>query len=120
MENKIPDNLIKFKITNGQVICTMKEAIALPEFFQVIFTGILSAMNAVVNAQEESNKPQCKEDIYDMLNAAASNTLYFFAPEIEMRPHLTTQAILEAENKIIERAYEEHKKKPPIVNINKQ
>jgi hypothetical protein len=42
-----------------------------------------------------------KEDLYDMYNAAASNTLNIFAPDIEMRPHLTAQAILEAENKII-------------------
>ena len=41
-----------------------------------------------------------------MYNAAASNTLSYFAPEIEMRPHLTAQAILEAENNIINRQYE--------------
>ena len=102
---KIPDNLIKFKITNGQVLCTTKVPMALPVFFQVVFTALLSAMNAIVAAQDPEHQEQCKEEIYDLFNAAASNTLSFFAPEIEMRPHLTSQAILEAENNIIERAY---------------
>lgn len=110
------DNLIKFKITNGQIKCSTQHPLPLPDFFQITFTAMLTAMKAVVDAQEEEHKEQCKEDIYDMFNAAASNTLSYFAPEIEMRPHLTSQAILEAENKIIDRALQAKKKlneKPP-------
>jgi hypothetical protein len=58
-------------------------------------------MNSIVNAAPEDSKQNTKEELYDMYNAAASNTLFIFAPDIEMRPHLTSEAILKAEDEII-------------------
>jgi hypothetical protein len=43
-----------------------------------------------------------KAELYDMYNEAASAFLSVFAPEIECHPDLTEQAILEAENKLLE------------------
>jgi hypothetical protein len=51
----------------------------------------------------EKERENVQEELYDLFNAGASRTLDLFAPNIEMRPHLTTQAIMEAENAIIER-----------------
>ena len=101
------DNKISFEIKNNKVHVTYERpTLTLADFLQVISTGILQAMNSIVAAAPVDQRPQVKEDLYDMYNAAASNTLNYFAPEIEMRPHLTTQAILEAENNIINRQYE--------------
>jgi len=101
------DNKITFEIKNNKVHVTYERpTLTLADFLQVISTGILQAMNSIVAAAPEDQRTQVKEELYDMYNAAASNTLNYFAPEIEMRPHLTTQAILEAENNIINRQYE--------------
>ena len=101
------DNKISFEIKNNKVHVTYERpTLTLADFLQVISTGILQAMNSIVAAAPVDQRPQVKEELYDMYNAAASNTLNYFAPEIEMRPHLTAQAILEAENNIINRQYE--------------
>lgn len=117
------DNKITFNIENGKVLVTHEQPMPITDFFQVLFTGILSAMNAVVSHATEEELPIVKEDLYDMLNAAASNTLALFAPEIEMRPHLTTQAILEAENALIERAVQQKnaaKQKNKVMPLHKK
>lgn len=110
MNEFLADNKIVFEIKDGQLTLSYKKAIPVTDFLQIVQTGILSTLNQVVAASKEEIRTQVKEDLYDMYNAAASSTLNFFAPEIEMRPHLTAQAILEAENKIIERQYRNKKK----------
>lgn len=98
------DNQIHFNVKDNKVKISYKTPPNLEEFMQITFTAILSAMQATVHSQKtEAEQDQCKAELYDMLNVAASRTLEFFAPEYELRPNLTTQAILEAENKIIER-----------------
>ena len=100
MEN----NQIFFEIKDNQVRVHYRKPITLADFMTVVHTAMLSTMKATVEKTPAEAKEKVKEELYDMLNAAASNTLAYFAPEIEMRPHLTTQAILEAENAILERA----------------
>jgi hypothetical protein len=96
-------NQIYFNVDkNRKVKVSFKNPVPFTDFLQIISTGILTAMFSIVNSAPEDQRPQVKEELYDMYNAAASNLLSFFAPEIEMRPHLTTQAILEAENAIIQ------------------
>jgi hypothetical protein len=100
------DNKIFFEIKDNKVHVTYEHpTLTLPDFLQVISTGVLQAMISIVAAAPEDQRTQVKEELYDMYNAAASNTLNYFAPEIEMRPHLTAQAILEAEDNIINRQY---------------
>lgn len=73
-------------------------------FFQMMFSGILNYMNTIVeNAKGVALKKAMKERLYDVLNIVASNTLEQFAPDLELRPNLTAQAILEMENKILDR-----------------
>lgn len=99
----VRDTTIKFTVKNGQASVSYTNPVSITDMFQIVFTGLLAGMNATVASCPEDQQVQAKEDLYDMLNAAASNTLAYFAPEIEMRPHLTADAILEAENAIIER-----------------
>ena len=63
-----------------------------------------SAFLHILNRAADSNKdPAVKDALYDAANSLFSNILKEFAPEIEMRPDLTVQAILEAENAILDR-----------------
>jgi hypothetical protein len=117
------DNQIIFEIKDNKVkLHDRNKSINISEFIQVISTGMLMAMNAIVAAASEDMRQAVKEDLYDMYNAAASNVLRYFAPEIDMHPTLTTQAILEAEDKIIEREYAKAQKDPNYVSpiVDKQ
>jgi hypothetical protein len=107
------DNQIYFNIKDNQVKLSFKDkSLNLSELIQVTCTGILCAMKSVVESAPEDQRQQVMEDLYDLYNAAASNTLAYFAPEIEMRPHLTSQAILDAEDAIINKEYNHAKIDP--------
>jgi len=67
----------------------------LPDYVTVMFTAVLALARKHAGTSEQT------EAIYDMLNEAATGMLHVFAPEIDMRPHLTEEAILQAENAIM-------------------
>lgn len=62
----------------------------------------IEADTALSEPEREARLEKVKDEIYDMVNVAASNILRQFAPEIEMRPNLTAEAILKAENAILD------------------
>ena len=98
------ENKIQISLQDNQVKVEFQANLNLQDFLALMSTAILSAMKQTVQSLPTEQQAEATEEIYDMYNAAASNTLSYFAPEIEMRPHLTSQAILEAENAIIERS----------------
>jgi hypothetical protein len=107
------DNQIYFNIKDNKVKLAFKDkSLNIADLIQVISTGILCAMQSIVSSAPEAERQQVKEELYDMYNAAASNTLSYFAPDIEMRPHLTAQAILDAEDAIINKEYNHAKVDP--------
>lgn len=71
------------------------------EILQVSFSGTLALMYDLLAKVPEEDRTAAKGELYDMLNIAASNALSVFAPEIEMRPNLTVDAIMKAEDEII-------------------
>lgn len=63
-------------------------------------------MNCIKDAPEE-HKQAAKEELYDAYNQAASAFLEALAPDLELRPDLTAEAILEMENQLLEQKAEE-------------
>lgn len=104
MEN----NQIHFNVHDNKVKVTFQKPVALPDFLQVVQTGILYALNSYLESAD--NKELAKAELYDLYNVACSNTLHYFAPEYDLRPNLTTEAILKAENDLINEKYEAMKK----------
>ena len=96
------DNKLIIRIKDGRVTYNCENPIPFDDLVSVTLTVLLAAMNNIVDGVEDENlKLAAKGTLYDMVNVAASHTLEMFAPEFELRPNLTSQAILEAENKII-------------------
>lgn len=52
-------------------------------------------------ALTEKQLKALKEDMYDTMNIAFSNALSMFAPEIEARPNLSTDAIYRAQQELL-------------------
>ena len=98
----VNNNQLYFNVKDNQVSVKSRGPMALEDMVQVTMTGLLGAMNTCLKAAKSPEEAeQLKEYIYDRFNIAASRTLEIFAPEIEMRPSLTTDAILKAENELL-------------------
>lgn len=97
------ENRIVLKLLDdGTLQLHTDSPILLDDFITATLTAQLSMMQHCVDDTPEEIRQGVKQNIYDMYNNAASYTLAKFAPELELHPNLTTQAILEAENKIIQ------------------
>lgn len=132
MENS-KRRLINIAEDNGKVSFKLAGGFNAEDVILICNTVILSAMNQLVNnyrkvlgesakgpiAQEKIDEKvvELKGMLYDFYNVNASNLLAEFAPEIEKNPDLTTQAILKAENDLIEEKYEELKAEGKVVPL---
>lgn len=131
MENNV-NNQRKITILedNGKVSFNLDGKFVAEDVVLICNTVILSAMNQLVANYEktlEANAPEgtdteaqiaeLKGMLYDFYNVNASNLLVTFAPEFEKNPDLTTQAILKAENELIEEKYDELKAEGKLVPL---
>lgn len=102
---------ISITIKDGKIETQTSGNIQLPQLVNVMLSYIIGMFrNAVQTAPEEYRK-QVTETLYDLLNYSASSALATFAPDIELRPDLTAEAILKAENDILDE-YEPAEVKP--------
>ena len=73
------------------------------DMMTILFTIQLEILKSTLeNAKGSHTEDQIKaikEDLYDKYNAGASNVLYLFAPDQELRPDLTVEAMKEAEDR---------------------
>lgn len=106
-------NEIKIKLNaKNQMSLKAKNPLTFEDLLQITQTAILGHANAILKNVPEEALESVKGSLYDKMNLAFSRTLEFFAPEFELRPDLTAQAILEKENELIEKAYAERKSNP--------
>ena len=81
------------------------DAPRIDDMLTVLFSVQLNFMNNFIEHVKNGTdiSPEelqgLKEDLYDKYNAGASNVLYLFAPDIEMHPDLTVEAMKEAEDR---------------------
>lgn len=97
----VKNNQLIFNIKDNKVSVKSRGPMTLEDIIQVTMTGILAAMNSCVKAAPEEQRAELKGYIYDKFNLAAGRTLTIFGPEFEAAPHLTTDAILKAENDLL-------------------
>ena len=132
MENS-KRRLINIAEEDGKVSFKLAGSFTAEDVILVCNTVILSAMNQLVGNYEKvlnesvtgpaadqkwgEKVAELKGMLYDFYNVNASNLLVAFAPEFEKNPDLTTQAILKAENDLIEEKYDELKKEGKIVPL---
>lgn len=101
--------MVEIKITvheDGRLNIYTSEKIDILSFLQDTFCAQLATMNSFIEQLPEKAVDEVKADLYDKYNFAASTLLEKFAPEIEMRPNLTVEAISKLENKIAMEAIE--------------
>ena len=100
---------LKIEITTteeGKTSFRLSQPTSLEVTTQILLTVQLALMKAQLASVPVEHQPKVKEHVYDMVNVAASNMLTQYAPDIELRPDLTAEAILQHENQLIEEKYE--------------
>lgn len=90
-------------LTNTVVLNAMQQTV---EAFQ----AALTEDNIPKTSTEYDQKvAELKGMLYDFYNVNASTLLQKFAPELELRPDISAEAILKTENDLIEQKYQEVK-----------
>lgn len=107
---------------NGKFNLHTEAPIDFQNLAQMLLTAMLAACKSMLDVAEanydknedlqkkvdkETFLAHFKGDIYDMINFGVTNMLGEFAPEIENHPDLTAQAIMEAENAILDKVAKE-------------
>lgn len=87
----------------GQIDTNFDKPVRIDDFMTVLFTVQLEMMKgSLAQAQKADLTPeqinQIRDDMYDKFNAGASNVLYLFAPDNELHPDLTVEAMKAAED----------------------
>lgn len=101
------DITLKIMVKDGGLQVSTDKPCNILDTLQLTFSAQLGLLNRELtnHPDNEEIRQAIKEDLYDKYNYGASTVLEKFAPEIDKSPDLTVQAILEAENKIIDRRY---------------
>ena len=89
---------------NGEAEIRVTKA-PLPEIIRLCLLTIeVSCKRSLEDAEKQDPdfRDAIASDLHELINVGASTLLNRLFPEIEMRPDLTVEAILEAENKIMD------------------
>ena len=98
---------VSIKVTDNNNVEVKTSGLDYQQFLQVVLTAIEGAADTLIREAKKhvdevpDIEQQCRDALFDLTNMAFSSTLERIDPEGELHPTLTTQAILEAENKII-------------------
>ena len=95
--------MIKVDAKEGKLKVETTQSYTLPDITILLLNGLLFMMNKALEKTPTDQQKQMKENIYDMVNIRMTAVLEKFAPEFELRPGLTEQALLEAENTVLEK-----------------
>ena len=96
---------IELNEETNQISTNIDKPTQIDDMMTILFTVQLEFMKGFIKQVENSNPAPTpeqlkalKEDLYDKYNAGASNVLYLFIPDQELRPDLTVEAMKQAED----------------------
>lgn len=83
------------------------EQLHVTDYVNITLAAQLNIFNDILNNAKEEDRDEVRGELYDMYNLAASAFLKAFAPDLELRPDLTEEAIMRAENEILKEKAEQ-------------
>lgn len=111
------NGLIAIGQEGNNTFCVIDPTLNLEKAFQLLHTLSLHMLNAYTisaNGGQLPEKPtkeqlnkfiSIKAQLYDMYNLAVSSVLEHYAPEFELRPDITADAIAKEEERIVKEKY---------------
>ena len=115
--NTEKETVVRIALDKNKQLTIEAKGLILPGAIQMCLAGIEAMCKQTLARADQNNEKLIKslrEDMYEMINMGASTLLNRLFPEIEMRPDLTVDAVMKAENELIQekgetyvKAYEE-------------
>lgn len=94
---------IQITLDKTKTLTVSGEQVYLPEAIQLCLAAIEAFCRKTLDRADDPNlKKSLEEDMYEMINLGASSLLDKLFPSISMRPDITVDAILKAENELIQ------------------
>lgn len=93
--------MIQIVLKNGNLQIEIDDKPTIEQITHMLMNTQLHAMREILKQAPEAQKEQVKALIFDLVNLKMSAVLESFAPDYELRPNLTAEAIVKAENEIL-------------------
>lgn len=107
--NAEKETAVRITLDKNKRITVEAKGVILPEAIQLCLAAIEAMCKQTLSRAEDPNLVKSlEEDMYEMINMGASTLLNRLFPTIEMRPDITVDAIMEAENKLIDEKGKEY------------
>lgn len=113
VETEFHPSVIHIETTKDQQLAFQSENVNFETLLRMVIPVIVNSAKKIYQTAAEQKTPNVpaltpaqledlKLTMYDTMNIAFANALDEFAPEIEARPNLTADAILRAQNELLE------------------
>jgi hypothetical protein len=106
-ENK---TMIRISVDKANQLTVDAQGVMLPNAIQLCLAGIEAMCKQTLSRADDVLKPALEEDMYEMINMGASTLLARLFPEIEMRPDVTVDALMQAEDEVFNKDPEKYAK----------
>lgn len=100
--NVVSDKSVRIVLDKSQQLTVQAEGVILPEIIQLCLAAIEATCKQTLSRATDPNLVKSlEEDMYEMINIGASSLLDRLFPHIEMRPDITVDALMKAEDKLL-------------------
>lgn len=100
--NAEKETAVRITLDKNKQLTVEAKGVILPEAIQLCLAAIEAmCKNTLARTDDPNLVKSLEEDMYEMINVGASSLLNHLFPDIEMRPDVTVDALLKAENELI-------------------
>lgn len=109
--NAEKETALRITLDKSRRLTVEAQGMILPDAIQLCLAAIEVLCKQSLSRAEDPNLVKAlEEDMYEMINLGASTLLNRLFPDIEMRPDITVDALMKAENELISEKGEEYQK----------
>ncbi len=102
---------ILIQLDKNRQLTVEAKGMILPEAIQLCLAAIETMCKQTLSRATDPNLVKSlEEDMYDMINMGASTLLNRLFPEIEMRPDITVDAVMKAEDALLDEKGDQYAK----------
>ena len=107
--NAEKETAVLIKLDKNKQLTVEARGVFLPDGIQLCLAAIEAMCKTTLSRATDSDLlKSLEEDMYEMINIGASSLLSKLFPHIELRPDITVDAIMKAENELIDEKAKEY------------
>lgn len=107
--NAEKETAVLIRLDKNKQLTVEARGVVLPDAIQLCLAAIEAMCKQTLSRAEDPNLVKSlEEDMYEMINVGASSLLDRLFPHIEMRPDITVDALMKAEDELLTEKGEEY------------